>query len=193
MAPFATDAGVPSRAARLIVLDRDGVINHDSDEFIKSPDEWRPIPGSLEAIARLNHAGYRVVVTTNQSGVGRGLLDFATLNAIHDKMHHALAQAGGRVDAVFYCPHTAESRCECRKPKAGMLREAGVRFNVDMTGVPCVGDGLRDLQAAATVGAQPMLVLTGKGEKTLRDGGFPKNTVIFPDLAFVASALLVVE
>jgi D-glycero-D-manno-heptose 1,7-bisphosphate phosphatase len=193
MAPFASDGLVPGRAARLIVLDRDGVINHDSDEFIKSPDEWRPIPGSLEAIARLNHAGYRVVVTTNQSGVGRGLLDFATLNAIHDTMHRALAQAGGRVDAIFYCPHTADSRCECRKPKAGMLREVGVRFNVDMAGIPCVGDGLRDLQAADTVGAQPMLVLTGKGEKTLREGAFPRNTVILPDLAFVASALLVTD
>ena len=190
MVQFASDAVMPTRAAKLIVLDRDGVINHDSDQFIKSPDEWRPIPGSLEAIARLNHAGFRVVVATNQSGVGRGLLDFATLNAIHDKMHRALAQAGGRVDAVFYCPHTADSRCECRKPKAGMLQEIGVRFNVGMAGVPCVGDGLRDLQAADTVGAQPMLVLTGKGEKTLRDGGFPKNTVIFPDLAFAASALL---
>jgi D-glycero-D-manno-heptose 1,7-bisphosphate phosphatase len=190
MVQFASDAVVPTRVVRLIVLDRDGVINHDSDQFIKSPDEWRPIPGSLEAIARLNHAGYRVVVATNQSGVGRGLLDFATLNAIHDKMHRTLAQVGGRVDAIFYCPHTADARCECRKPKAGMLQEIGVRFNVGMAGLPCVGDGLRDLQAADTVGAQPMLVLTGKGERTLRDGGFPKNTVIFPDLAFAASALL---
>ncbi len=180
----------PHRVTRLIVLDRDGVINHDSAQFIKSPDEWRPIPGSLEAIARLNHAGYRVVVATNQSGVGRGLLDFATLNAIHDKMHRALAQAGGRVDAVFFCPHTADSRCECRKPNVGMLREIGLRFGVDMNGVPCIGDSVRDLQAAEGVGAQPMLVLTGKGEKTLRDGNIPKNTVIFPDLAFAASALL---
>ena len=184
---------VQGRATKLIVLDRDGVINHDSPEFIKSPDEWRPIPGSLEAIARLNHAGYRVVVATNQSGVGRGLLDFSTLAAIHDRMHRELAHAGGRVDAIFYCPHTAESRCECRKPKAGMLREIGLRFNVDLSGVGVVGDGLRDLQAAETVGAQPMLVLTGKGEKTLREGGFPRNTLIFPDLAFVASALLVAE
>jgi D-glycero-D-manno-heptose 1,7-bisphosphate phosphatase len=178
---------------KLVILDRDGVINHDSDAFIKSPDEWRPIPGSLEAIARLNHAGFRAVVATNQSGVGRGLLDFATLTAIHEKMHRALAHVGGRIDAIFFCPHTADSRCECRKPKAGMLREIGVRFNVDMSGVPCVGDGLRDLLAADTVGAQPMLVLTGKGETTLREGGFPPNTVIFPDLAFVASALLVAE
>jgi len=193
MVQLASEAVAPTRTVKLIVLDRDGVINHDSPNFIKSPDEWRPIPGSLEAIARLNHAGYRVVVATNQSGVGRGLLDFATLNAIHDKMHRALAQAGGRIDAIFYCPHTADARCECRKPKAGMLREIGVRFNVDMSGVACVGDGLRDLQAAESVGAQPMLVLTGKGEKTLREGGFPRNTVIFPDLAFVASALLVAE
>ena len=190
MVQFASDAVMPTRTARLIVLDRDGVINHDSDQLIKAPDEWRPIPGSLEAIARLNHAGFRVVVATNQSGVGRGLLDFATLNAIHDKMHRALAQVGGRVDAIFYCPHTADARCDCRKPKAGMLQEIGVRFNVGMAGVPCVGDGLRDLQAADTVGGQPMLVLTGKGERTLRDGGFPRNTVIFPDLAFAASALL---
>lgn len=193
MVQFASDPIMPTRAARLIVLDRDGVINHDSDQFIKTPDEWRPIPGSLEAIARLNHAGYRVVVATNQSGVGRGLLDFGALNAIHDKMHRALAQAGGRVDAIFYCPHTADSRCECRKPKPGMLMEIGVRFNIELPGVPAVGDGLRDLQAADAVGAQPMLVLTGKGEKTLRDGRFPANTVIFPDLAFVASALLSTE
>ncbi len=190
MVQFASEAVGKTRAAKLIVLDRDGVVNHDSDQFIKSPDEWRSIPGSLEAIARLNHAGFRVVVATNQSGVGRGLLDFATLNAIHDKMHRALAHAGGRVDAVFYCPHTADARCECRKPKAGMLQEIGVRFNVSMAGVPCVGDGLRDLQAADAGGAPPMLVLTGKGERTLREGGFPKNTVIFPDLAFAASALL---
>ena len=193
MVQFASDGVTATRAARLIILDRDGVINHDSEQFIKSPDEWRPIPGSLEAIARLNRAGYRCVVATNQSGVGRGLLDFATLNAIHDKMHRALALAGGRIDAVFYCPHTADARCDCRKPKPGMLVEIGRRFNVELTGVPCIGDGLRDLQAADAVGAQPMLVLTGKGEKTLRDGGFPKSTAIFPDLAFAASALLAGE
>ena len=188
-----SEALAPTRAARLIVLDRDGVINHDSDQFIKSPEEWRPIPGSLEAIARLHHAGYRVVVATNQSGVGRGLYDMATLNAIHEKMHKAVTLAGGRLDAIFFCPHTADAKCECRKPRAGMLHEVAKRFNVDLAGVPCVGDGLRDLQAAEAVGAQPMLVLTGKGERTLRDGGFPKNTVIFPDLAFAASALLAHE
>ena len=179
-----------ARTPKLIVLDRDGVINHDSEHFIKTPDEWRPIPGSLEAIARLHHAGYRVVVATNQSGVARGLLDMATLNAVHEKMHRALALAGGRIDAVFYCPHSADAMCDCRKPKCGMLKEVGVRFGLEMIGVPCVGDSLRDLQCAEGIGAQPMLVLTGKGERTLRDGSFPKNTVIFPDLAFAASALL---
>ena len=179
-----------TRQVKLIVLDRDGVINYDSEQFIKSPDEWRPIPGSLEAISRLNHAGFRVVIATNQSGLGRGLFDMATLIAINDKMHKALAQIGGRIDALFYCPHTADSACECRKPKPGMLIEIGNRFGVDLTGIPCVGDSVRDLQAAAAVEAQPILVLTGKGEKTLRDGVFPTNTVIFPDLAFVATALL---
>ena len=193
MVQLASEAVAPTRAVKLIVLDRDGVINHDSAQFIKSPDEWRPIPGSLEAIARLSHAGFRVVIATNQSGIGRGLFDMATLNTIHEKMHKALALAGGRIDALFYCPHTADAQCGCRKPKTGMLQEIGVRFGIDMTGVPCVGDSLRDLHAADAVGAQPMLVLTGKGERTLRDGNFPKNTVIFPDLAFAASALLAGE
>ena len=140
--------------------------------FIKSPDEWKPIPGSLEAIARLNQAGYRVVVATNQSGVGRGLFDMATLNAIHDKMHRALAQAGGRIDGIFYCPHAQDADCSCRKPKPGLLEEIARRFNVSLDGVPAIGDSLRDLQAAAAVGAQPILVLTGKG-KTNAQGRRP--------------------
>ena len=190
MVQLASEGVEKTRALKLIVLDRDGTINHDSEQFIKSPDEWRPIPGSLEAIARLNHAGFRVVVATNQSGIGRGLFDMGMLNAIHEKMHRSLAHVGGRVDAIFYCPHTADSTCDCRKPRPGLLREAGRRFSVDMTGVPVIGDGLRDLLAAEAVGGQPMLVLTGKGEKTLREGGFPTNTAIFPDLAFAVSALL---
>ena len=190
MVQFIPEPAPHTRQAKLIVLDRDGVINYDSEQFIKSPDEWRPIPGSLEAISRLNHAGFRVVVATNQSGLGRGLFDMATLIAIHEKMHKALSQVGGRIDALFYCPHTADSACECRKPKPGMLTEIGQRFGIDLTGVPCVGDSVRDLQCAAAVEAQPILVLSGKGEKTLREGNFPKDTVIFPDLAFVATALL---
>lgn len=167
---------------KLIILDRDGVVNFDSDQFIKSPEEWKPIPGSLEAIARLNQAGFRVVLATNQSGVGRGLFDMAMLNAIHDKMHKALAQAGARVDALFFCPHAADSDCGCRKPKPGMFQEIGVRFNVSLDGVPCIGDSLRNLEAAAAVGGQPILVLSGKGQATKEKGGLPENTLVFDDL-----------
>ena len=193
MVQLASEGVEKTRPVKLVVLDRDGTINQDSEQFIKSPDEWRPIPGSLEAIARLNHAGYRVVVATNQSGIGRGLFEMGTLNAIHEKMHRALAHVGGRIDAIFYCPHTADASCDCRKPRPGLLREVARRFSVDLTGIPVIGDGLRDLEAAEAVGAQPMLVLTGKGERTLREGGFPRNTVICPDLAFAASALLANE
>ena len=161
---------------KLVILDRDGVINYDSAEFIKKPAEWKPIPGSLEAIARLNQAGFRVVVATNQSGIGRGLLDMAALNAIHDKMHKALGQAGGRIDAVFYCPHAQEANCACRKPKPGLLEDIAHRFNTELADVPCIGDSLRDLQAAAAVGAQPILVLTGKGAQTVAAGRLPANT-----------------
>ncbi len=168
---------------KLVILDRDGVINQDSDQFIKNPDEWKPIPGSLEAIAKLNHMGYRVVVASNQSGIGRGLFDMAALNAINDKMYRALGQFGGRIDALFYCPHAAEADCECRKPKPGMFLDIAQRFNVSLKGVPSVGDSLRDLQAAAAAGAQPILVLTGKGRKTKVAGGLPEGTQIFDDLA----------
>jgi len=174
---------------KLVILDRDGVINVDSAKFIKSPSEWKPIPGSLEAIARLNHMGYRVVIASNQSGVGRGLFDMGTLNAITEKMYRALAHVGGRIDALFYCPHAADSNCDCRKPKPGMLIDIGQRFNVDLTGVPSVGDALRDLQAAATVGAQPILVLTGKGRATQEAGGLPAETRVFSDLATFAAQL----
>jgi len=175
---------------QLIILDRDGVINFDSDQFIKSPEEWKPIPGSLEAIARLNQAGYRVVVSTNQSGVGRGLFDMPTLNAIHDKMHKACALVGARIDAVFFCPHTAENHCNCRKPKTGMLEEIAARYNVSLAGVPAVGDSLRDLQSAVTMGAQPYLVKTGKGTKTQTAGGLPEGTQVFANLAALAAELV---
>ena len=174
---------------KLVILDRDGVINQDSAQFIKSPEEWKPIAGSLEAIARLNQTGYQVVVATNQSGVGRGLLDMATLNAIHDLMHRRLAEVGGQVAAVFYCPHAADSGCSCRKPRAGLFEEIGRRFDVDLAGVPTIGDSLRDLQAAAAVGASPMLVLTGKGTKTRRDGGLPEGTQVYANLAEAVGAL----
>lgn len=175
---------------KLIILDRDGVINYDSDQFIKSPDEWKPISGSLEAIARLNQEGYRVVVATNQSGVGRGLFDMPMLNAIHDKMHKACALVGARIDAVFFCPHTSENNCACRKPKGGMLEEIAARYNVSLAGIPSVGDSLRDLQAAHNLGALPYLVLTGKGMKTQKSGGLPEGTLVYSDLASVVAALV---
>ena len=134
---------------KLVILDRDGVINFDSAQFIKSPAEWKPIPGSPEAIAKLNQAGYRVVVATNQSGVGRGLFDMDTLNAIHEKMHKTVAAAGGRIDAIFYCPHAADAGCDCRKPKPGMFQRIAAVYNAELKGVPAIGDSLRDLQAAA--------------------------------------------
>lgn len=174
---------------KLVVLDRDGTINHDSDQYIKSPAEWKPIKGSLEAIARLTQAGFRVVVATNQSGIGRGLFDMATLNAIHDTMHRAVHLAGGRIDAIFFCPHRDEDNCECRKPKPGMLQEIARRLNVDLEGVPVVGDALRDLQAAAAAGAKPVLVLTGKGRKTREAGGLPRGTAVYADLAAFAAQL----
>lgn len=174
---------------KLIVLDRDGVINVNSEQFIKSPDEWKPIPGSLEAIARLNESGWRVVVASNQSGVGRGLFDMDTLNAINEKMTKAIGQAGGRLDAIFFCPHLADSTCDCRKPRPGMFVQIAERFNVNMRGVPVVGDSLRDLQAGVAVGCQPYLVLTGKGAKTQADPALPEGTVVFPDLAAVAAQL----
>jgi D-glycero-D-manno-heptose 1,7-bisphosphate phosphatase len=175
---------------KLVILDRDGVINTDSDQFIKTPDEWKPLPGSLEAIARLTHSGFRVVVCSNQSGVGRGLLDMAALNAINDKMYKALAPLGGRIDALFYCPHPAEANCACRKPRPGMFQDIAKRFNVTLAGVPSVGDSLRDMQASAAAGCQPILVLTGKGRKTLAAGDLPEGTQVFDDLAAAVRAII---
>jgi D-glycero-D-manno-heptose 1,7-bisphosphate phosphatase len=167
---------------KLVILDRDGVINHDSPEFIKSPAEWIPIPGSLEAIARLNQAGYRVVVASNQSGIARELFDITTLNAIHQKMHTAAQLVGADIDAIFFCPHAAIDNCDCRKPKAGMFEEISKRFKLSLKGVPTVGDSLRDLQAAVAVGFRPHLVLTGKGKKTLAAGNLPDGTKVHDDL-----------
>ena len=175
---------------KLIILDRDGVINFDSDHFIKSPAEWKPIPGSLEAIARLSQAGYHVVIASNQSGIDRGLFDMDTLNAIHDKMHRAVKAVGGRIDAIFYCPHSADSNCSCRKPKPGMFERIAGCFNIDLANAYAVGDSLRDLQAAATAGAKPVLVLSGKGKATQAEGGIPEGTLVFDDLAAVAEHIL---
>ncbi len=174
---------------KLVILDRDGTINYDSDDYIKSPAELRPIPGSLDAIARLTQAGYRIVVATNQSGIARGLFDTATLVSIHELLQRQAAQAGGRIDAFFFCPHAPDGSCDCRKPQPGMLREISRRFNVPLADVYMVGDAQRDVDAAAAAGAKPVLVLTGQGERTKAAGQLPPGTQVFPDLAAFAKQL----
>lgn len=178
---------------KLVILDRDGTINEDSAEFVKSPEEWTPLPGALEAIARLNHAGWHVVIASNQSGLGRGLFDVAMLNAVHDKMNKMLAAVGGRIDAVFYCPHTSEDKCRCRKPGPGLFEQIGERYGLALAEVPMVGDAVRDLIAGATAGCEPHLVLTGKGAAyrgcTLPET-FPAATRVHADLAAFADFLI---
>ena len=178
---------------KLIILDRDGTINGDSDDFVKSPEEWLPLPGALEAIARLNHAGWHVVIASNQSGLGRGLFDVASLNGIHAKMHKMLAAVGGRVDAVFYCPHSPQESCTCRKPLPGLFEQIGARFGVQLLGVPTAGDSLRDLQAGAAAGCEPHLVLTGKSSQYRAGGqpdGLPEGTFLHQDLSAFADFIL---
>lgn len=152
---------------RYVLLDRDGVINHESDAFIKSPEEWLPIEGSLEGIALLNEYGYKVVVITNQSGLARGLFDAATLEKIHAKMRRMAEQKGGKIDAIYFCPHGPDDDCNCRKPKPGLLEQFAADNDVSLSGMAVIGDSLRDLQAAQAVGASPILVKTGKGQETL--------------------------
>ncbi len=151
---------------KLVILDRDGVINQDSDSYIKSPDEWIPIPGSIDAIARLNHAGWTVAIATNQSGVGRGLFDLITLDSIHQRMREYLVAGGARIDAIAFCPHAPEAACQCRKPQPGLFHSLAQRFHTNLINVPIIGDSWRDIEAALTVHAKPVLVLTGKGNET---------------------------
>ena len=180
----------------LVILDRDGVINHDSDDYIKSPDEWQPLPGSLEAIARLCRADYTVIVATNQAGVGRGLFSLDMLIRIHSKMASSIRDKGGRLDSVFFCPHSPADQCGCRKPKPGMLFEISDRLGIGLSGVPFVGDSLGDLQAAAAAGAMPVMVQTGQGrltqEKLLQGELFPTlgQTPVYADLAAFTDAVL---
>jgi len=178
---------------KLVILDRDGTVNQDSQDYVKSPEEWLPLPGALEAIARLNHAGWHVVIASNQSGLGRGLFDVSTLNAMHAKMHALLAAVGGRVDAVFYCPHTSDDGCHCRKPEPGLLEQIGERYGIDLRGVPMVGDSARDVMAAVSAGCEPHLVLTGKSAayrgRELPEG-FPPGTLVHEDLAAFAQHLV---
>ena len=175
---------------KLIILDRDGVINRDSAEFVKSPDEWIALPGSLAAMARLSRAGWRIAIATNQSGLARGLFDMAALNAMHAKLRRELAQEGGVVDAIFACPHGPDDGCSCRKPLPGLFQQIGRRYDIDLRGVPAVGDSLRDLQAASAAGCNPWLVQTGNGNKTQAKGNLPEGTQIRADLGAVADALL---
>lgn len=176
-------------ALKLVILDRDGVINVDREgEYVTSADEWEPLPGSLEAIARLNQAGFRIVVASNQSGLARGYFDIEDLNGIHEKMHRLVSEAGGHIDAVFFCPHGPRQRCTCRKPKPGLIEQIGERYRVNLAGVPVVGDKQSDLDAARAAGAMPILVRTGYGEATLKKLGQVDGLTIYSDLAAFADA-----
>lgn len=174
----------------LIILDRDGVINEDSDDFIKSPDEWHALPGSMEAIAQLKNAGWQIVIATNQSGIARKLFDLDTLHAIHDKMHRMAHEYGGSIDAIFFCPHGPKDNCDCRKPLSGLYNQIATRLNISLTNVPSIGDSLRDIQAAQSAGAQPILVRTGKGTKTLYANKGIANVPVYCDLKQAVNALL---
>jgi len=180
-------------ALRLVILDRDGTINEEDPAFVDTPDAWRPLPGALEAIAKLNHAGWHVVVASNQSGLGRGLYEISALNAIQAKMHKLLGAVGGRVDAVFYCPHGLDEGCHCRKPAPGLFEQIKERFGIELAGMPTVGDRPEDLQAGVAAGCEPHLVLTGQGAayrgKTLPDE-FPSGTRVHADLAAFAAYLV---
>ncbi len=177
-------------ASRLAILDRDGVINVDSDDYVKTPDEWVPLPGSIEAIARLKAAGWRVAVATNQSGLGRGLFDETALQAMHEKLARLLGTHGAALDALVWCPHAPGQGCGCRKPLPGLFHDIAQRLNCSLEGAVAIGDSLRDLQAAVAVGASPVLVLTGKGQRTLEAGPLPSGTRVYADLAAAVQDLL---
>lgn len=175
--------------SKLIILDRDGVVNHDSPHYIKSVREWRPIPGSLQAIARLNRAGYRVAIATNQSGIARGLFEVHAVEAIHRELEALLAPLGGRLAGFYVCPHGPDDGCDCRKPRAGLFEQIAKAEGVDLKDVPAVGDSLRDIEAALAAGARPVLVLSGNGAETLASGRLPPEVPVFEDLAAFAAAL----
>lgn len=179
-----------SKGARLVVLDRDGVINRESPDFIRSPAEWQPLPGALEAIARLHRAGFRVIIATNQSGVGRGLFSDATLQAIHQRMTATIEAAGGKLAGIFVCPHGPGDGCDCRKPRPGLMRQIEAAFGTSLAGAPVIGDSERDLRAAEAVGARAILVRTGNGRETEARLAGTVPCEVFDDLAAVADELL---
>ncbi len=174
---------------KLLMLDRDGVINYDSDAYIKSVEEWTPLPGSVEAIAQLSKAGWTVAVATNQSGIARGYYDIATLDAMHQRLRALVAEQGGELGLIVYCPHGPDEDCDCRKPKPGLLKTIAAHYQVELARVWFVGDSISDLEAAKAVDCQPVLVKTGKGEKTLGKT-LPVGTLIFDDLAAIAAELI---
>ena len=178
--------------APLVILDRDGVINQDSPGYIKSLEEWHPIPGSIEAIAALCQAGFQVAVATNQSGIGRGLFPTNALEAMHRRMQQLVQDAGGRIATVVYCPHHPDTSCECRKPAPGLLHRIGRELGVPLDGVPFIGDSQSDIDAAKSAGCRPLLVLTGKGRATLAKAAPPHlaGAAVFADLAEAAGALI---
>jgi D-glycero-D-manno-heptose 1,7-bisphosphate phosphatase len=180
---------------KLVILGRDGILNLYRDDHVKAPDEWQPIEGALEAVARLNHAGWHTVVATNQSGIGRGMIDMASVNAVHAHMNQRLMAVGGRVDAVFFCPHTPEDGCDCRKPLPGLMKEIGKRYGIDLRLVPMVADTLRDLQAAQAAGCEPHLVCSGRARALAEDElaricEQVPGTVVHADLGAFADHLL---
>lgn len=177
----------------LIILDRDGVINEDSDDYIKSPDEWHAIPGSLEAISTLSHNGYQVIIATNQSGIGRKIFTIEDLNAIHLKMQSHLAQYGGVIDAIFFCPHLPRDECSCRKPKPGLYNDISERLRIALNKVYCVGDKMTDIQAIQSAGGKPVLVRTGKGQSEIDQGLVPEGIPVYDNLASFVNEKIIVN
>ena len=178
-------------AQRFIALDRDGVINEDSDQYIKVPSEWHPIPGSIDAIAKLTQAGFRIAVISNQSGLSRGLFDLSALNAIHRRFRDCLSLSGGRIEMILFCPHAPWDKCACRKPLAGLFDELSRRLGIPLAGVPFVGDSITDIEAGSQVGMEPILVRSGKGQKTLTE--FPERLAgvrVFRDLKQLADSII---
>ncbi|MBI5255063.1 MAG: D-glycero-beta-D-manno-heptose 1,7-bisphosphate 7-phosphatase [Burkholderiales bacterium] len=180
---------------KLVILGRDGILNVYRDDHVKAASEWEPVPGALEAVARLNHAGWHTVVATNQSGIGRGMIDMASVNAVHAHMNRKLMAVGGRIDAVFFCPHTPEDQCDCRKPQPGLMKDIAKRYGIDLRLVPMVADTLRDLEAARAAGCEPHLVRSGRAA-ALDDTQLQQlvhhvpGTVVHDDLAAFADFLL---
>lgn len=177
----------------LIILDRDGVINEDSDDYIKSPDEWHAIPGSLQAITKLSQNGYQIVLATNQSGIGRKLFTIETLNAIHTKMQSHLAQYGGEIDAIFFCPHLPRDNCQCRKPKPGLYNDISERLRISLNKVYCVGDKMTDIKAIQSAGGKPILVRTGKGQAEIDQGLVPEGIPIYDNLASFVDEKIIIK